>query len=144
VADREEVTMSDRKPMVGLTELRERTSAAGNRYFSGYLGTSQVLLFDGGEQPHPTRPDEMVHVWNLLVQERDQATRPSTRNAERGQRTWDRSHGRECHATRTRAQQAGEAVLAEAGRTTGWSQEREETPFYDDSAKAVADLEGRR
>jgi hypothetical protein len=126
---------ADRKPMVKLTELWERTSAAGNRYFTGFLGTSQVLLFDAGEQPHPTRPDETVHVWNLLVQERDQAPRPSTRNAERGQRTWDRSRDRERHATRSRAQAAGEAMLAQAGRTP--------EPFHDDTDLAVADLQGR-
>jgi len=58
----------DRKPMVKLTELWERTSANGNTYFSGYLGAAQVLLFREGSKPHPKRPDEEVVVWNLLIQ----------------------------------------------------------------------------
>jgi hypothetical protein len=84
----------DRKPMVLLTTVWERVSQNGNRYFSGYLGNSQLLMFDDGEQPHPTKPGETVHVWKVLLQERDQAQRPQaspTRNAEHGQRTWDRS-----------------------------------------------------
>ena len=66
--------------MVKLAELWERTSARGARYFSGFLGDAQVLLFDGGEKPHPTRPEETVHVWRLMVQERDPARRPQARN----------------------------------------------------------------
>src|SRR5689334_17628161 len=62
--------------MVKLAELWERTSAKGTRYFSGFMGGCQVLMFDGGEQPHPTKPDETVHVWRLMVQERDPARRP--------------------------------------------------------------------
>ena len=65
--------------MVKLAELWERTSARGTRYFSGFLGDAQVLLFDGGEKPHPTRPGETVHVWRLMVQERDPARRPQAR-----------------------------------------------------------------
>src|SRR3982750_1222563 len=56
--------------MVKLAELWERASAKGTRYFSGFMGDAQVLLFDGGERPHPTRPGETVHVWRLMVQER--------------------------------------------------------------------------
>jgi hypothetical protein len=63
---------ADRKPMVKLTEVWERTSKNGNRYFSGFLGASQLLIFDDGEKPHPTRPDETVHVWKVLLQERGQ------------------------------------------------------------------------
>jgi hypothetical protein len=62
--------------MVKLCELWERTSAKRTRYFSGYLSACQVLLFDGGEKPHPTRPGETVHVWRLMVQERDPTRRP--------------------------------------------------------------------
>src|SRR6478672_3223449 len=62
--------------MVKLAELWERTSARGTCYFSGFLGDAQVLLFDGGEKPHPTKPGETVHVWRLMVQERDPARRP--------------------------------------------------------------------
>ena len=72
--------MSDAR-MVKLAELWERTSARGTRYFSGFMGDAQVLLFDGGERPHPTRPDETVHVWRLMVQERDPARRPQARDA---------------------------------------------------------------
>src|SRR5689334_17380630 len=65
--------------MVKLAELWERTSARGTRYFSGFMGDAQVLLFDGGEKPHPTRAGETVHVWRLMVQERDPARRPERR-----------------------------------------------------------------
>jgi hypothetical protein len=50
--------MSDNTRMVKLAELWERTSGKGTRYFSGFMGGCQVLLFDGGEKPHPTRPGE--------------------------------------------------------------------------------------
>jgi hypothetical protein len=129
----------DRKPMVLLTTVWERTSAAGNKYYSGFLGSSQLLMFDDGEHPHPTRPGETVHVWKLLLQERDQAPR-QTRNAERGQSTWDRSRDRQRHVERGKAQKAGEAELAAAGR------DRTPEPpadWLDDSAAAIADLEGR-
>ena len=43
---------------------------------------SQVLLFDAGEDPDPTRPGEMVHAWRLMVQERDPARRPQGNNDE--------------------------------------------------------------
>src|SRR4051794_5463210 len=66
--------------MVKLAELWERTSARGSRYFSGFMGDAQVLLFDGGAKPHPTRPGETVHVWRLMVQERDPARRPQARS----------------------------------------------------------------
>jgi hypothetical protein len=58
---------ADRQPMVKLAELWQRTSANGRTYFSGFLGNAQVLLFREGEKPHPTRPEETVIVWNLLV-----------------------------------------------------------------------------
>jgi hypothetical protein len=38
-------------------------------------------MFDGGEREHPTRPEETVHVWRLMVQERDPARRPQAREA---------------------------------------------------------------
>ena len=49
--------------MVKLCELWERTSAKGTRYFSGFLGDAQVLMFSAGE--HPDRPGVMR--WNLLA-----------------------------------------------------------------------------
>ena len=129
----------ERKPMVLLTTVWERTSAAGNRYFSGYLGNSQLLMFDDGEQPHPTRPGETVHVWKVLLQEREAPRQQSaTRTAERGQQTWDRSRDQKRHAAQGRAQAAGAAVLAAAGRDrapeppAGW---------LDDSEAAIRDLE---
>jgi len=70
-------------PQVLLAELWERESKAGNRYFSGFLGKAQLLLFRDGERPHPTRPDETVTVWRLILQERDQAATRSS--APRGQ-----------------------------------------------------------
>src|SRR5689334_16373877 len=68
--------------MVKLAELWERTSARGSRYFSGFMGDAQVLLFDGGEKPHPTKPGETVHVWRLMVQERDPTRRPQARQSD--------------------------------------------------------------
>ena len=68
--------------MVKLAELWERTSARGTRYFSGFMGDAQVLLFDAGERPHPTREGEVVHVWRLMVQERDPARRPQAREGD--------------------------------------------------------------
>jgi hypothetical protein len=49
--------------MVKICELWQRRSAKGATYFSGYAGDVQWLLFDGGRKPHPTRPDEEIHVW---------------------------------------------------------------------------------
>jgi hypothetical protein len=46
---------------------------------AGYLGPFQLLLFKDGKKPHPTRPDEEVIVWKLLVQERDPERRPKQR-----------------------------------------------------------------
>jgi hypothetical protein len=62
--------------MVKLCDLWQRKSAKGTIYFSGFLGATQVLLFKDGEKPHPTRPDETIIVWKLLVQERDPERRP--------------------------------------------------------------------
>lgn len=62
--------------MVKLAELWERESARGLRYFSGFMGDAQVLLFDSGERDHPKRPGERVRVWKLMVQERDPSRRP--------------------------------------------------------------------
>ena len=66
----------DAPRMVKLTELWERTSAKGTRYYSGFLGSAQLLLFRDGERDHPTRPGEKVVVWKLLAQERDPNRRP--------------------------------------------------------------------
>src|SRR3954454_12927140 len=74
--------MNGEPRMVRLAELWERTSARGTRYFSGFMGDAQVLLFDGGEREHPTKPGETVHVWRLMVQERDPARRPQARRPE--------------------------------------------------------------
>jgi hypothetical protein len=137
---------AERKPMVQLTTVWERTSASGNRYFSGFLGASQLLIFDAGEQPHPTREGETVHVWNVLLQERDQAARQQTqtRAAERGQRTWDRSREQQRQAERAKAGQVGEALLREAGRDFSRRRENQAPPqaWLDDSEAAIRDLEG--
>jgi hypothetical protein len=71
--------MPDNARMVKICDLWERISARGTRYFSGYAGPVQYLLFDAGERPHPTRPDEMVHVWRMMVQESDPDRRPALR-----------------------------------------------------------------
>lgn len=68
--------------MVKLAELWERTSAKGTRYYSGFMGDTQVLLFDSGEREHPKNPGEVVRVWRLMVQERDPTRRPG--GADRG------------------------------------------------------------
>jgi hypothetical protein len=57
--------------MVSLCKVWERTSAKGTRYFSGFLGSAQLLIFEDGQKPHPTRPGEVVTVWNVLLQELD-------------------------------------------------------------------------
>jgi len=49
----------------------------------GFMGDAQVLLFDGGEKAHPTKPGEVVRVWRLMVQERDPSWRPQARQADR-------------------------------------------------------------
>jgi hypothetical protein len=63
--------------MVKLATLWERTSAKGRKYFSGFMGDVQVLMFEAGDV---TRPNgEVVRNWKLLVQERDPARRPQNR-----------------------------------------------------------------
>jgi hypothetical protein len=65
--------------MVKLCDTWQRKSAKGSVYFSGFMGDTQVLLFKDGKKPHPTRPNEEVIVWKLLVQERDPVRRPQQR-----------------------------------------------------------------
>jgi hypothetical protein len=82
----------DRKSLVQLATLWERTSKAGNTYYSGFLGNAQVLLLCGEEI---TRDNgEIVQTWKLLVQERE---RPPQRREQptRGESTWRavRDHG---------------------------------------------------
>jgi hypothetical protein len=62
--------------MVRIATLWERVSAKGTKYYSGYMGDCQLLMFDGGEKPHPTRPGERVRIWRLMVQEKDPDRRP--------------------------------------------------------------------
>jgi hypothetical protein len=61
--------------MVKLCELWERTSAKGIRYFSDFMGDTQVLMFSAGE--HPDRPGVML--WRIFLQERDHDRRPQAR-----------------------------------------------------------------
>jgi hypothetical protein len=126
----------DRKPMVRIATLWERESKAGRKYYSGFLGGAQLLMFRGVEI---TRDNgEVVTTWNLLVQERDQAPRqdaPRQALPERGQGIWDRSRDRERYVTQDRAASAGQAIL----------QERDHAPeppqdWLDDSAEAIRDL----
>jgi hypothetical protein len=65
--------------MAKLADMWQRKSAKGATYFSGFMGDRQVLMFKDGEKPHSTRPDEMVIVWELLVQEREPNGRGGTR-----------------------------------------------------------------
>jgi hypothetical protein len=71
--------------MVKLADMWQRKSAKGTIYFSGYMGDCKILLFKEGKRQHPTKPDEEIIVWKLLVQERDPARRPQTRQPERSQ-----------------------------------------------------------
>jgi hypothetical protein len=75
--------MTGQARMVKLADLWQRKSAKGTTYFSGYLGDCQLLVFKDGEKPHPTKPDETVIVWKLLVQERDPARRPQGKREQR-------------------------------------------------------------
>jgi hypothetical protein len=81
--------MSDhRKPMVKLATLWERTSKAGNLYYSGFLGDAQLLMFRGEEI---TRDNgEVVQTWKLLLQEKDrqQSQQPTRDLPIRGKSTW--------------------------------------------------------
>ena len=63
--------------MVKLADLWERTSARGTRYFSGFMGDVQLLMFQGTEVIRET--GEIVQTWRLLVQERDPERRPAAR-----------------------------------------------------------------
>jgi hypothetical protein len=115
-------------PRVLLMKLAGRTSAKGNPYLSGWLGKARVVGFKAKE------PDKYGNeVWEVYAQAPEDDQQSSTRNAERGQRTWDRSRDA------SRARQAGEAVVRDAREPrlpkppAGW---------LDDSEAAVRDLEG--
>jgi hypothetical protein len=80
----------DRKPMVQIATLWERTSKIGNVYFTGFLADAQLLMFKGEEI---TRDNgDVVRTWKLLVQERD---RPQQRPdlPVRGRSTWAATEG---------------------------------------------------
>lgn len=57
---------------VHLFDLRERTSAAGNRYLSGWLGKARVVAFLDREADDPT--------WNVYLQspQAKQSAAPAT------------------------------------------------------------------
>ena len=52
-------------PKVRLATVRERTSASGNRYFSGFLGDASVLMFRDSDADN-----EWGEAWAVYVQER--------------------------------------------------------------------------
>jgi hypothetical protein len=87
--------------MLKVAELWERTSQkTGKKYLSGYWGNCQVLLFDGGEKDHPTRPGERVKTWTLLLQEKNADRRPQSKGAPaRRQGNGARQLGRQQSAT---------------------------------------------
>jgi single-strand DNA-binding protein len=95
-------------------------------------------------QPDDGRPPRVnIQVVANVIQPLGQIgrSRPrATRNAERGQAGWDRARDQK------QAQRAGEAVLREAQKTTQSLRSLNEPPsdWLDDSAAAIADLEGRR
>ncbi len=71
---------------VNLARLFERTSAAGNRYFSGRMGAARIMLF------RDERADD-DNVWQLFVQDSDEQPRQGAQTAQgRAQRettAWD-------------------------------------------------------
>jgi hypothetical protein len=71
--------MSEDRRMVKIAEMLEFTSKAGNRYFRGYVGDVEYVMFYGGEKELKSRPGETVPMWRLLVQERDPSRRPQQR-----------------------------------------------------------------
>jgi uncharacterized protein (DUF736 family) len=82
--------MNDQPRMIRLTTLWERTSNKGTRYYSGFLGDCQLLLFKGDEI---TRPNgEVVQTWKLMLQERPpRQERPPAAEAQRGRATAEAS-----------------------------------------------------
>jgi hypothetical protein len=93
--------------------LAERTSAKGNVYLAGWLGKARLVGFKSKERDRYGN-----EVWEIYAQEpepkaaSDQEQAP-TRNAERGQRAWDRTR-------QTRD-----------GFVEAWQQPLESTPFAD-------------
>jgi len=61
--------MSTYAPRVLLAELTERTSAAGNRYVSGFLGKARIIGFWGDGED---REGNTTSVLRLFVQEPEQ------------------------------------------------------------------------
>jgi hypothetical protein len=112
-------------PMTGqqlkIAELWQRESAAGRTYYSGYLGQNRIMLFCAGERDHPKRPGERVHVWNLVLQPKDEQTAP-------------------------RQQTRRPPMLEAPGKDQHFGLSQPEPPagFFDDSEEAVADLMGAR
>jgi hypothetical protein len=79
--------------LVRIAILWERESRAGRRYFSGFMGDCQILMFQGDENTRDT--GEIVQTWKLMVRERDPDRRPRQRRdlPIRGQSTWDATRG---------------------------------------------------
>jgi hypothetical protein len=112
-------------PRVLLMTLAERTSGKGNVYLAGWLGKARLVGFKAKE------PDRYGNeVWEIYAQEPEpkaDSDQAPTRNAERGQRTHDRS----------RAAAVGEAIVREV------RQPRMSEPpgsWVDDSEAAIRDL----
>ena len=96
--------MSDQRPdnrLVRIATLWERTSSKGRRYFSGFMGDCQLLLFEAGDITRPS--GEVVKTWKLLVQEKDPDRRPQQKREQpiRDQGAWDRSRDHDLTAGRT-------------------------------------------
>jgi hypothetical protein len=101
--------MNDQPRMVKAAEMLELTAQkTGKRYFSGYAGPIQYLLFDTGKTKElKSRPGEAVPVWRLMIQEADPDRRPQSRQDERPSsgRPIGRAHG--CVALRGAQRAAG-------------------------------------
>jgi hypothetical protein len=93
--------MTDQRPdnrLVRIATLWERTSSKGRRYFSGFMGDCQLLLFEAGDITRPS--GEVVKTWKLLVQEKDPDRRPQQKH-EQPTRTWDASRDHDLPTGRT-------------------------------------------
>lgn len=65
------MTDHPRTPRVLLAELKERTSARGTTYLTGFLGHAKVIAF---KNPDEDPEDWKSPTWKIYVQERPERT----------------------------------------------------------------------
>jgi len=95
--------MTTYPPRVLLAELTERTSAAGNRYVSGWLGKARIIGFWGDAENRDGNPTTVLR---LFVQEPDQ--KPQERQ--------ERQPGRSPASASPRCQEARQRAAFDAQR----------------------------